>query len=189
MRLAEKALLLATRNRLRMPLNQAFPSQGGAGFSDDECQVEFDHMAPATIGKRYIAVMPGGWRPGPCHNTSGGVNDLVYGVDVLVVVRVGNVARDRLRDTFLNNVGALDEQIDKLFPVIDFNESLRNDANTIIQAEGGSTEPFIENLRFTGTDARPRLADAELFAGTTGQAAGLMRVIHFHGARRITTKA
>jgi|GEM_PF-3502595 hypothetical protein len=188
MRLAEKALLLATRNRLRMPINMAFPSQGGAGFTDDECNVEFDEMTPATVGHRYAAVMPGGWRPGPRHNTSGGVNDLVYGVDVLVVIRVGNVARDRLRDTFLTNVGALDEQLDKVFPPIDFNEGLRNEANAIIQAETGSAEGFIENLRFMGTDAKPRLAPAELFAGSNDATSGLMRVLHFHGARRITTK-
>ncbi|MEX2176194.1 MAG: hypothetical protein WD872_17665 [Pirellulaceae bacterium] len=188
MRVAEKALLLATRNRLRLAVNVAFPSTGGAGFAPEECNCEFDEIAPVTAGQRYVAVMPGGWRPGHRHNTSGGVNDLLYGVDVLVVVRAAHVPRDRTRDVFVGNLGALDEELDKIFPVIDFNEHLRNDANAIIAGESGSAEGFIENLRFVGTDPRPRLAPAELFAGRSGEVSGLMRVLHFHGARRITVK-
>lgn len=188
MRAAEKNLLLATRNRLRLPIIAAAPSTGGAGFSEEECEVEYDEMTPATAGKLYCAVMPGGWKPGPRHNTSGGVNDLLYGVDILIAVRIGNVPRDRLRNVFINNLGALDEELDKIFPVVDFNEKLRVDANTLITIENGSTEGFSENLRFVGTDQKPRLAPAEMFGSANNPSAGLMRVLHFHGARRITVK-
>lgn len=64
---AEKNLLLAVRNTLRTLLT----------LTDVECEVELDEMAPATVGERYFAIMPGGYRPGPMHESSGGVRDLI----------------------------------------------------------------------------------------------------------------
>lgn len=179
MREAEKSLLLAVRNRIRAE----------CGYDDDQCQIEYDEQAPATAGDVYVVVMTGGWQPGPVHRTSGGVNDLVYSVDIGVVRRIGNIPRDRLRNVFYEHVAALTEAIDDIYVEIDFDYTLMNAANTLITEETASTEGFIEPLVFQGMERRPRLVSGEMFAaGQSGQRAGLMRTISFGGARRITTK-
>jgi hypothetical protein len=190
MKYAETALMQAVRTVLRMPADQR-----GAAYKSGECEIEHDEMAPATVGDRYTAIMPGGVRTGPRHNTSGGVHDLIYGVDVLVIARIGNVPRDRLRDVmggteYAGNVAALNEEFDKILSTIDFDfTSLVNrTANEIISKKTGSAQGFIESLKFTGADKRPRVAAAELFGGN-GNQAGLVRAMSFHGARRITTRS
>ncbi|MGH8743511.1 MAG: hypothetical protein ACREUY_04455 [Burkholderiales bacterium] len=182
MKAAEKNLMLAARNQLRLP------QPTGGGYAADQCDVEFDEMAPATVGDIYLAVIPGGWRPGPRHNTSGGVNDLVYSVLVAVVRRIGNVPRDRRRDVFLNNLNTLDDDIDKVYSALDWKYEVMNAANALILTDTTSTQGFIEPLRLVGDVGRPRLVDAEFFGGKEG-VAGMMRILPFGGARRITTKA
>lgn len=177
---AERALLLAVRDALR--------GDSPKPYTLDQCNVEFDEMAPATVGQLYVAVMPGGWRPGPHHNSCGGINDLMYGVDVLVIKRIGNVPRDRLRDTFLANLSSLDAEIDKIYPLIDFNYDVLAAANQTIAEETGSTEGFYEPLKFAGVDKRPRVAPSELFNGREDTRSGLIRTIFFHSARRTTHK-
>ncbi len=183
MKAAEKNLMLATRNCLRLP------QPTGGGYAETECDVEFDEMTPATVGQIYLAVLPGGWRPGPHHNKSGGVNDLIYSLNVAVIRRIGNVPSDRRRDVFLNNLNTLDDDIDRVFAVVDWKYDLMNAANSLIAAETGSREGFIEPLRLVGEVSRPRLVGAEVFGGKDDSDAGMLRVVPFGGARRITTKA
>jgi hypothetical protein len=176
---AEKNLLLAVRNRLR--------SQGP--YTLQECEIEFDEMAPATVGNTYLAVMPAGWTPGPRHKTCGGISDLLYSVEVVVIKRITHVPRDRSRDVYFRNLRALTEDIDKVFTIIDFQYDLMNAANTLINTETGSEEGFIEPLKFTSISPKPQLVPAEVFAGTNEDRAGLKRSIVFGGARRITYKS
>jgi len=178
MRVAEKSLLLAVQERLRSV----------CAYTEAQCQIEYDEQAPAVTGDTYIIVMTGGWSPGPRHRTSGGVNDLLYAIDVGVVKRVTSVPRDRLRNVFFRNISALTAEVDKIYEAIDFNYDLLNAANSLITDETGSTNGFMEPLKFTGMDRRPRLVPGDLFASPGSEAAGLMRVINFGGARRITTK-
>lgn len=187
---SETALLLAVLTVLRMPLDKS-----GGGFGAKECDIEADEMAPATVGDLYVAVTPGGWRPGPRHNSSGGVWDIVYGVDVLVIKRTGNVPRDRQREVligseYLGNLESLNHDVDRVFSAIDFDlgYTVNNIANGLIEQKTGSTAGFVEPLKFKGVDKKPRIANAELFGGTGGKA-GLIRGIYFDGARRITTRA
>ena len=182
MRGSEKHLLLAVRNRLRSE----------CGYKEQECEVELDEMAPATVGNIYVAVMPGGAQTGRNQMTSGGVHDLVWSVSVLLVKRIRNVPRDRLRSVFIEKLDALDEDIDKIIEALDWQYAVINAANASMVAEEltGSSEGFTEPLRFTALDNRPRLANPDLFAGAQGRggssACGMARTIHFGGARRIT---
>jgi hypothetical protein len=176
---AERALLLAVRDTLR---------DSPYSFAETECEIEFDEMTPATVGQHYLAVMPGGWRPGPRHDSCGGVNDLVYGVDVLVIKRITNVPRDRRRNVFIDQLGSLDALIDKVYQAVDFKYGLLDTANGTIAVETGSLEGFVEPLKFSYVDKRPRLAPAELFSGAKDNAAGMMRLVSFTGARRLTHK-
>lgn len=178
MKAGEKNLLLAVRNRLRS-VNS---------WTHAQCEIELDEAAPATTGDLYAIVMPGGWRPGPRHNTSGGVNDLVYSVDVAVAKRIANVPRDRMRDVFLNNLGNLSEELDLVYQAIDWKYEVNDAANALILAETESTEGFIEPLRFASIERRPRIVGGEIFAAKGGASAGMVRVISFTGARRITYK-
>lgn len=184
MKAAEKCLLIAMRDRLRLP-----EADGGAGYTPEQCDIELDEMAPAVAGDVYVVVIAGGWTPGPVHNTSGGVNDLIYSASVVVIRRIGNFARDRRRNIFLGNFGNLTDEMDKVYTAIDWSQSLLTAANQLVLNEVGSSEPFCTPLRFAGMDPRPRPAPAEIFGAAAGkQPAGMMRAIHFHGCRRITTK-
>ncbi len=182
-KVAEKALLAAVRDRLCRPV-----AAGGGGYALEECNVEVDEGFPATVGDVYIAVMPGGWSYGPRHQTSGGVRDLIYGVNVAVVRRVGNVPRDRKRDTALLNLGSMNDDVDRVIEAIDWKEEVRLAANVIILEQAGSSEGFIHSLVASGQVGPPRPCPPEMFGAAGGKLpAGMMRVVPFHGARRITT--
>ena len=174
---SEKNLLLAVRNRLRTV----------AQYANAICDIEFDEMAPAIIGDTYVIVMPGGWNAGPRHNTCGGVDDLVYSIRIAVVKRVTAVPRDRMRGIFYALSSSINAEFDKIHPVVDFNYTTMNAANTLITAETASVEGFIIPLRFSSMGPL-RLVSGEMFAGTTEDRAGLMRTAVYGGARRITHK-
>lgn len=178
MGIAEVCLLLACRDRLREQ----------AGFTERQCEVEFDEMAPGTVGDVYLAIMPAGYARGPRHNTSGGVNDLIYAVDVVVVKRATATPRDRRRNLFTDNLTGLNSQLSKVHAELDFRYEVLDLANALIQQQSESEEGFIEPLRFISVDPKPRVAPAELFGGAGETTAGIMRVARFGGARRITTK-
>jgi hypothetical protein len=176
---SEKSLLLAVRDALRTAGSDA------GRWTDDDCEVEPDDNLPAIAGDVYVAVIPGGWRPGPRHNTQSGVYDLVYSVDVCVARRIAHVPRDRRRDVFLHNVGAIDELLDLVTATVDWSYTLMAAANALILSETGTAEGFVEPLRFAGVDRRPRLASPEQFAAVANkQPAGMLRTISFGGARR-----
>lgn len=182
MKASQKFLLTAVRNQLRLP------APTGAGYRDTECNCEPDDQFPATAGDVYVAVMPGGFMPGPTHNSSGGVRDFIYGVNVVVVRRVANVPRDRQRDVFLNHLDSLDDDIDRIIANVDWSQTVRVAANALITAETGSTQGFIYPLRFAGQVSAPVPVGAEKFGAASGkQEAGMMVTIPFHSARRITT--
>lgn len=174
MSIAEKCLLVAVRDRLRSECD----------YTNPQCDIEFDAMAPATVGDVYVAVLPGGWVPGPRQNTSGGVSDRVYSVEACVIKRIRAVPRDRQRDVFLSNLDSLDEELDKIHEAIDWQYAVNTLANAAL-TERGQVHGFIEPLRFSGVDKKPRLAPPELFGAAGTQTAGMMRTIYFGGARRI----
>ncbi len=180
MRGAEKHLLAAVRDRIRAQ----------CGYKDEECQIELDEMAPATVGQVYVAVTPGGCRTGNVHATCGGVRDLLLSVNAFVIRRIRNVPRDRLRNVFAENLGCLDDDIDKIIEAVDWRYEVVNAANAALTLEG--LEPgFLEKpLIFTGLDDKPRLANPDLFAGaqqnTGSVTAGMVRAIRFGNARHLT---
>lgn len=174
---AEQALLLAVRDRLRAQCS----------YSDDECNVEFDEEVPAVAGNRYILVLPGGVRAGEHHATSGGVTDVVYGVDVVVIARVRHVPRDRTRNAFFTQYGSIQAEIDKIIAQVDWSYAINDAASAKIEDDNGSTYQFVEPLKFESLERRPRLVSGDMFAGT-GERAGLARTISFGGARRLTVR-
>lgn len=179
MRRSEKNLLIATRDHLKCQ----------CGYKDGECEVEHDDMAPAVAGTTFISVTPGGWLKGPRHSTNGGVNDLIYNVDVTVIKRITHIARDRRKNVYLENVTGIADELDKIFEAIDFSYDLINAASKLILEDTSSTEGFCEPLKFISCERKPRIVSAAMFAGANEEAAAMARTISFGGARRVTTRS
>lgn len=181
--IAEKHLLVACRDKIRA-LGE---------LRQEEVQVEHDEIAAATIAHKYVAVMPGGIKPGFRHPTSGGIWDLTYGADVTVIKRVAEVPRDRVRDAYLSHLGSLDDLITLVLEAIDFQYDVMNSANAALQAEfGPTTQGFMHPLVFAGMEKRPRIVDGAMFNAPaqkqTNQIVGLGRTIYFTSARRIVSR-
>jgi hypothetical protein len=116
------------------------------------------------------------------------VNDSVYSIDVTVIKRVRNVPRDRRRDVFLNNVGALDKEIQLVHAALDWQYTVLYAANMLLAADADapSMVGFCEPLRMTSVQRRPRLVNPDMFGAGQTQAAGMARTITFGGARRVS---
>jgi hypothetical protein len=175
--LDEKCLLLAVRDHLRETCS----------YEAGSCEIEFDEIAPGTVGETYVVVQAGGYRRGPHQDKSGTVRDYVYAVDVTVVKRVRHVPRDRLRDVFLNNLESLDAELDKIAAAIDWQYGVTSRANDLLDASGDTAQGFHHPLVFQSVDSRPRLVGPEVFAATGRTPAGMARTIHFDAARRTKT--
>ena len=173
----EKCLLLAVRNRLRSVCE----------YEDRACEVEFDELAPGTVGQTYVAVTPGGFRRAQHQDRSGTVRDYVYAVEVTVTKRIRHVPRDRMRDVFLNNLDALDQEIENIAAAIDWQYAVMTAVNGLLIAAGDAAQGFHHPLVFQSVDRKPRLVSPDVFAGTGQAAAGMARTIHFDGARRTKT--
>ena len=168
---SETALLQAVRDQIRER----------CGYKDYECECEYDEMAPATTGDIYIAVLPGGWQPGPVNDLGGGVLDEILGVEVCVVKRATSKPRDRKRGLFLENLEGLNERIFSILAQQHFCVEVKARADALID----STEMFIEMLKWAGCDQRPRAVGSEFFAARSGEnSAGLARSVYFRGATR-----
>lgn len=175
----ESALLEAVRDQIRSVLN----------IKDRQCEIEFDDdEIPAIVGDLYIIVMPGTIQPGPRHDSSGGVMDRIFSVDVSVVIRATAKPADRRREIFNANLGSINARLQAVFDAIDFSYVTMNAANVIIQANESSSEGFTEPLRFAGA-GRIRPVPGETFKGGGNEkVAGLIRRMSYGGARRIKTR-
>lgn len=174
---SETAMLEAVRNHLRTQLNLA----------DHECQIEFDDMAPATVGDLYVVVLPGGVSDGPAHR-GGHVIDELVDVDITVVKRATAKPRDLHREVYLRNLTSLNDIIQQVRDAVDFSYTVNDAANVIILRDSLSSEGFVEPLKYAGIDKRPQRVGGDYFAATTEPAAGLKRTVYFRGARRIQSR-
>ena len=173
----ESALLEAVAERLRDSIE----------LDPTEAEVEHDEQAPVAVGEKYFCILAGGVMPGPSEAGSVLILDEIVNVDVTVIIRCANVSRDKVREVFLGNVKSLNSQVRKVVEAIHGKyDNVINLANTFIQRESGSTEGFIETLRFAGMDTRPRLVGGATFAARPEESrAGLARTVRFRNARRI----
>jgi len=197
---SESALLRAVVTEIRGHVADVGPPVV-LTYQERQVEVEYDERAPATAGDLYIMVIPGGIEPGSTHATSGGGNaaftgltDKVYGVDVAIAMRAPSKPRDRRSEllTGFRGTTALATSFEfhqlNIETQIDFDYAVLTTANALILAESGSTDVFIEPLKFAGVGPI-REAPAEVFAGMPGESvAALIRTIRFRGARRIENK-
>lgn len=169
----ETELLIALRDRLREQ----------CGLSEKDCDIEPDEMGPATQGHSYVIVVPGGMRTGQQHSPAGHTEDLIYGVHIIVAQRVGNVARDRLRNTFTTQSASINRRIRQVMLAVDDGYAITTAANLALEAGGGGGA-FIEPLEFKDCDDKPRMVGAEMFGGTLGGGKDVMlKTVKFANAR------
>ena len=174
--MSETALLNAVRDEIRRLCS----------YSETECEVEYDEMAPANVGDVYVAVQPGGWRPGPNNNSSGGVLDELYDVDVTIVMRCAKLPRDRQRNVFAGNLENLNSRVRAVSAACHFSYLVLTKANAEIVNTQNSNEGFTEPLKFGGVDAKPRMVGPDFFAAIgSDPRAGMARTVRLVGARRI----
>lgn len=169
---AETALLLAVRDQIREACN----------YAPKECEVEFDEMAPATVGEVYVAVIPASWQTGDAGRTSGGVRDEVFGVEVVVIARATRLPRDRSRSLFIDSLIGINSRCSAIIDAIHADNAVMQRANVLL-TEGG--DQFCKPLFFESCDGKPHEANGQLFASNRNeQAAGMVRAVRFSGARR-----
>ena len=191
--MSESALLRAVVTEIRA-------HNSSATYLARQVEVEIDEFAPATVGDLYIMVIPAGVEAGPTHNESGGLAsssgwiDRLYSVDVSIVLRAPKKPRDRRREylTDFRGTASIGSHFARhwlnIGEQIDFNYAVTTTANALILAESGSTDEFIEPLRFASLGPI-REAPSEVFAGMPGGgAAALIRTIRYRGARRIENR-
>ena len=180
---SETALLTAVRDRLR---NDFQPS-----WRTLDIDIWHEESVPAIQGQKYIAIYPLGVNPGPTHNTSGGVVDMVFSVGVSVIMQAPKTPHDRTKDLYVGYTGTLNRYVWNVFAAIDFKYTeVINAANTLIQAEEGTAEQgFIEPLRMSSMDSGARQVSSSFFLGSGKEPrAGLVKRIVFSGARRIKNR-
>lgn len=164
-------------------------------LDESQCNAEaVDDFVPQTSGEWYIAVTPEGLGPGPTHQTSATVSDIVFGVRVTVFRRTRDIPRDMRRSVFLDQVVGLNAKLDAILDVLDWNPSVTNTATLLIREQTPDALGFMNHLRFVSCDSKPQSvigdpygAHIESSMGTDNYV-GLKRSIYFAGARRIEKK-
>ncbi len=185
--MSESALLRAVVTQIRL-------HNSSATYLARQVEVEIDETAPATVADLYVMVIPAGVEAGPAHNTSGGVVDKIYSVDVAIALRAPKKPRDRRREYLTDfrgtaGIGAHFARHELNINLqIDFSYAVNATADAFILAESASSDGFIEPLKFAGLGPI-REAPAEVFAGMPGEGtAALIRTIRYRGARRIENR-
>lgn len=170
--MSESALLRATRDHLI----------ARCGLKENQCIVEpvADYYPPTSGLQYHVFVVPGSINPGEANRTSGGVLDQVYGLDVAVAWKIGNVPRDRVQEVFLYRNDGMEAVIRRIVAAIHFDYDLMNKANDLIT---DSPQGFIHPLVYEGMGT-VSVVDSAIFDGR-GENVGLMRRVTFGGARRI----
>lgn len=177
--MSESALVRAVRDRIR----------AHSDFADHQVRVELDEFAPPVTGNLYVMVLSAGEEAGPRHNPNQGASDKLYHVDVTVCLRATHRPRDRQREMFVGLTKSFETYKVAIENQIDFRYEVNDAADAYILAETGSSEGFIEPLKFASVSPFRR-APASLFLAAEGETvAAVLRPIHFRGARRIVTRS
>ncbi len=145
---AEIHLLETVRDHLRDHLNI-------------DVEVEPDENVPAIAGQEYMAVIPAGVNPGPRHNTSGGVWDLLIPFRVLLFQRITHQPRDRRRNVVMDRLKGLNARLGEATRCIDFSNAILAQATASIQHDK-TVGQFVECPRFSAFDV-PRTVSFEVY--------------------------
>lgn len=155
-----------------------------------EIDIEADEMAPASIGDRYLAVIPGGYTTGQIHDANGSTREEIHSIDVAVVVRIPEYAKDRQREAFLENARSMAPLIQGVRETIDFEYNVNQAANAILQRDYGiaAGEGFIEPLKVKGLGRIATVPGAFFDGNPDERRAGFSRRVFLRGAKFMSTR-
>lgn len=179
MLVAETCLLQAVRNRLR----EKIP------LPDEHCDIELDEQLPSVAAPTYYAVIAAGTRPGERHQSSGTVIDLRMDVRVVIYQRITEVARDRRRNVYADLLNSLNAKLDEVIPLLDNDQSVRQQAQLLLPAPDLEDGEFPESFRSFLPDALPRAVmrdpynAASMNATAADPIVGIARGVTFQQAR------
>lgn len=178
---AETSLLVAVRERLLETL----------GLDQDAVEIELDDQAPAMSGETFYALSPFGVSPGPHSNKGDQIVSNTFGVRVAVLLRVGNVPRDRQRNVaFLDRYRSLNSRLSEVSRVIRYNYDLLGIANQDLNVQGlitSTNEGFCKPLVPQSADAKPQMVTGAIVGAKQLNSGGnplvvMKRGINFGGA-------
>lgn len=177
---AETSLLIAVRDKLIESL----------GIAQDAIQIELDDEGPSMSGQTFYAVSPNQASPGRYSGTFGAPANDLFGVRVAVMQRMGNVPKDRKRQSaFLDRLRSTNTLLSEVSRVLRQDYDTINAANDDLTAQGIDGK-FVRPLVPTSVDNKPRMATADIFdAGRTNTGGNtqvvMIRGINFSGAEFI----
>jgi len=176
--MSQSALARATAAQIRLH----------ADFRDEQVTVEIDERVPTTAHQTHIVVTNGPVVAGQRQQTSGCVIDRNHGIDVIIAIRSRNIPRDRSREAWIELSDSFETYEFAIETQVDFSETLRAAANTLILAETSSAEGFITPLVWVAT-GQIREAPPSIYAGFGTETAAFVQTIQYRGARRIRTRS
>lgn len=168
---AETSLLIAVRQHLKDQL----------GIGDDAIDIELDDTAPAMSGQVFYAVSPSNASQGRYSGTYGAPAHDMLGARVAVIMRMGNVPKDRTRQSaFLNRLHGLNTLVSDVSKAIRQNYNLINIANSELEqmgVDGSFTKPLVP----VSVDQKPRMATGDIYDAGRNNSGGNAQVVMIRG--------
>jgi hypothetical protein len=177
---AETALLEAVRQRLMEAM----------GLESSAVEVELDDQAPAMTGDKYFVVSSNGASPGQFSKRGEKIVHDVFGVRVAAIKRIGNVPRDRRRDSvFSYNLDSVNTLLTQVSEALRLDYAVLNIANATLSLRG-MTGKFMVPMNVQSVDPKPRtetgdIYDAKRQAQKGTPVAAIVRGINFAGAEYV----
>jgi hypothetical protein len=185
--LAESQLLRAVKAQIDDTLGVTVNTDAVA--KSTLVRVDRDDKAPCDASIVFIAVCPGATRPGPRHNTAGGVYDFIYSVEVTIFRRITDVPRDREADPYLYLADSLNALAEDVIGAIDWQDDLLDRVNELLEDEAAGEAGFIQHLKLQSFDPKPVPVTSSDYGGDEREPrAGIKRKFIFGDARRIHTR-
>lgn len=134
-------------------------------------------------GDKYVAVHGVSWYPQGDHDD--GLHE-EFALDCTITLRISGVPRDRIGDeAYIKLLVGIEALARQIMVEIDKNYTAMNAASTLLVGWGqGSAGPLQVPLRWTGTEANPRLMDGSWAFAEPDAAAFLVMSVHFGRAHR-----
>ena len=184
----ERQYALAIRDAIRAA---GTSGTGPAGvYAADECNCEWDKMAPSITGNFYIIVEPAGASVGP--NNNDGARSRLFHFDITIFMRATHIGRDRQRDLWIEDTKAFHVHEEIIETAVDYNYTTMASANSKLVADGeatGDCDVFIVPTQFSDATKITPAAGTVFAAGPNETVAALMRTLRYRDAHRIVQRS
>lgn len=162
-------------------------------YDHTELSQEPDEQATADTGSVRVVLMPENQTIGPTHEGDQARWDIYFAIKITVGIRSTDTSRDRERELLIDtslfaaHARSLNQRLSAIRDVLDgqwFPHMERADEILTDSGDTAANGLFMEPLRMTGIDPKPRRLSGEFF-DATGDHEGWGRSIMFGRARRI----